>query len=397
MSPKPSRPSWVRAGTPWMVRTSHALDAVRDGLLRADLIDAAVGRVASVLPATPLVVRSERLDAWSEARDLQVTGAYKVRGRAGARSRRRSRAAMSSPCWGLAGNHRHTPAWPLGPPGRLRLGRPSSYPTRPRRGVHRCGRWAHAVHAADGSRTAWWPGAGAEARRWRAPASRLRSCEVIAGRRRSTAGILRLDPNVVIVPVDDDGSVTGIGERVYGDEACRRASVGAGPWRRPTPARIARNEPLRQIAPDAGGRLRVIKPGLAAAAAIRVTDQGFDDVGAGRARTRSRPPWANLVTAPNTSSSKARPRITAAALAPVPGRRHVAVIDGGNIGCAAGPRRAARARGLIHCPRYLFRGLIATAPPRRVCRTCRSSRRRRRRRSPRMFPSRSRRRRRHRS
>src|SRR4051812_20496534 len=81
-----------------------------DGLLAPALLAAAAARVRGVLPVTPLI-RSHRLRACLKLENLQITGAYKVRGAFNALAAEVARAARRPVFAASAGNHGLGVAW----------------------------------------------------------------------------------------------------------------------------------------------------------------------------------------------------------------------------------------------------------------------------------------------
>jgi len=294
-----------------------------DGLLRADLIDAAVARVAGVLPATP-VVRSERLGAWLKLENLQVTGAYKVRGALNALAAQVARGDRRPVVAASAGNHGLGVAWAarhLGLAATIVV--PDDAPATKVRGCRALG--ARVVQVGRGFEDCL---AHAQLLA-RAHDARLLHAfddpEVIAGQATVAAEILHLDPDVVVVPVGGGGLAAGVasllrrrgirvvGAQVTGVDGLRRALRGDGPLAAPPPATLADG-------------LRVKAPGVLA---LHIASRSLDDVVL-VSEDELAATVRELVHAERIVVEGAA-AVAAAALARVSGRRRVAVMTGGNI------------------------------------------------------------------
>jgi len=301
----------------------HADPAIAaDGLLEPALLAGAAARVQGALPPTP-VVRSERLGAWLNLENLQVTGAYKVRGAYNALAARRERGERGPVFAASAGNHGLGVAWAAR---RLGVAATIVVPRRAARtkvdGCRALG--ARVVEDGDSFESC--------AARARALAEAEGGCflhafddaEVIAGQSTVAAELLALRPDVVVVPIGGGGLVAGVGSvlrrqgirvvgvQVEGVDALRRALAGE-----PVPALPA---------PTLADGVRVAAPGRLP---LRIAAAFLDEI--------------LIVTEAEVIAALAslalRERVVAegagavavAALVRVAGERRVAVVSGGNI------------------------------------------------------------------
>jgi threonine dehydratase len=180
-----------------------------DGLLAPALLAAAVARIGEVLPATPLVC-SERLRAWLKLENLQVTGAYKVRGALNALAARAARGDRRPVVAASAGNHGLGVAWSarlLGIAATVVV--PDDAPdtkvagcralgarvVRVGGGFDACAAHARAIAAAENARFL----------------HAFDDAEVIAGQATVAAELLAQRPDVVVVPVGGGGLIAGMG------------------------------------------------------------------------------------------------------------------------------------------------------------------------------------------
>src|SRR5947209_6312204 len=105
-----SSPSPTRSAETATHDDADAAAIARDGLLSGALIAAAARRIGAALRPTPLVW-SERLSAWLKLENLQITGAYKVRGALNALQARLQRGDGRAVFAASAGNHGLGVAW----------------------------------------------------------------------------------------------------------------------------------------------------------------------------------------------------------------------------------------------------------------------------------------------
>jgi threonine dehydratase len=292
-----------------------------DGLLDPALLAAAAARVRGVLAETP-VVRSERLDAWLKLENLQVTGAYKVRGAYNALAARQERGERGPVIAASAGNHGLGVAWAAR---RLGLAATIVVPRNaPRTKVDGCrALGARVVAAGDGFEScAARARALAEARGGHFLHA-FDDAEVIAGQATVAVELLALQPDVVVVPIGGGGLAAGVGSvlrrqgirvvgaQVEGVDALRRALAG---------------EPAAFPAPTLADGVRVAAPGrlplrIAAAFLDEIVVVTEAEVGAALASLALR----ERVVAEGAGA------VALAALARVTGERRVAVVSGGNI------------------------------------------------------------------
>jgi threonine dehydratase len=296
-----------------------------DGLLDPTLLAAAAVRVQGVLTETP-VVRSERLGAWLKLENLQVTGAYKVRGAYNALAARRERGERGPVFAASAGNHGLGVAWAarhLGVAATIVV--PEAAARTKVDGCRALG--ARVLEAGDGFESC--------AARARALAEAegghflhaFDDAEVIAGQSTVAAELLDLRPDVVVVPIGGGGLAAGVGSllrrhgirvvgaQVEGVDALRRALAGE-----PAPAFAA---------PTLADGVRVAAPGrlplrIATAFLDEIVVVTEVDVAAALAALA----LGDRVVAEGAGA------VAVAALARVAGERRVAVVSGGNIDAA---------------------------------------------------------------
>jgi threonine dehydratase len=292
-----------------------------DGLLSPALIEAAAARIGSALPPTPVVASPSR-GAWLKLENLQVTGAYKVRGAFNAvaaqveRGDRRPLFAASAGNHGLgvawAARHFDLPATIVVPAcaprakvrGCERLG---AEVRREGADFHACAALAEALAAARGGRFL----------------HAFDDPEVIAGQATVALELLALAPDVVLIPIGGGGLLAGMGSvlrragvrvvgvQVAGVDAFRRVLAGQHP--RAAAATLA--DGLRVTAPG----LLTRRIGAAALDQILVVDE------AALAATIVSLALEDKIVAEGAGAA------SVTALGAVTGHRKVAVVSGGNI------------------------------------------------------------------
>ena len=293
-----------------------------DGLLRADLIAHAARRVAAVFPPTPLVPSSGR-GAHLKLENLQVTGAYKVRGAFNAVAAQVTRGDRRPLFAASAGNHGLGVAWAarhFDLPATIVV--PLSAPRRKTEGRQRLG--ACVRHAGDDFETAV---AAARALAEQGGGRFLHAFddpEVIAGQATVALELLAAaSPEVVLVPIGGGGLVAGMGS------VLRRAGV------RVVGVQVAAAQAFRQVLSG----LAATAPGPTLADGLRVTEPGQ------LTRRIARAALDDLVTVEEDALAAAVASLalddkvvaegagaaSVAALPQVAGSRRVAVVSGGNI------------------------------------------------------------------
>jgi threonine dehydratase len=292
-----------------------------DGLLRADLIAAAAQRLAAAFPPTPLV-RSASRGAQLKLENLQVTGAYKVRGAFNAIAAQVARGDRRSLFAASAGNHGLGVAWAA-----RHFGLPATVVVplgAPRRKTDGCQRLGARVRRVGADFEAALAAAQVLARE---SGGRLLHAfddpEVIAGQATVAIELLAANPEVVVIPIGGGGLVAGmgsvlrragvrvIGVQVAAAQAFRQVLRGQAPT--PPGATLADglrvSEPgqlTRRIARAALDELVVVEEdALAATVASLLLDDKVVAEGAGAA--------------------------SVAALPQVRGSRRIAIVSGGNI------------------------------------------------------------------
>jgi threonine dehydratase len=314
--------------------SSHRAIAA-DGLLDPALLNAAAARVRGVLPETPLV-RSERLGAWLKLENLQVTGAYKVRGALNALAAQVERGDRRPVFAASAGNHGLGVAWSAR---RLGLAATIVVPDRaPETKVAGCrALGAQVVHAGDR-----FESCVARARTLALAAGgrflhAFDDAEVIAGQSTVAAELLAASPDVVVVPIGGGGLIAGIGSVLH-----RRGIRVVG-------AQVAGVDALRRALAREGGaappRVATLADGLRVAAPgqlpLRIASAFLDEIVV----------VTEAAVASALASLALHERIVAegagavavAALERVAGHRRAAVVSGGNIDARRLGRLLARA------------------------------------------------------
>jgi threonine dehydratase len=292
-----------------------------DGLLDAALIRQAGERLRHVLPPTPLVKAPAR-GAWLKLENLQVTGAYKVRGAFNAIAAQVERGDRRPVVAASAGNHGLGVAWaarhfgleatifvPRGAPRRKVLGCRLLGATVREEGsdFDACAAAARTLVAERGGRFL----------------HAFDDPEVIAGQATVALELLEHAPDVVVLPIGGGGLLAGMGS------VLRRAGV------RVVGVQVAGAEAFRQVlagevprpaAPTLADGLRVAAPGLltrriGAAALDQLVVVGEDEL----AGTVASLALDDKLVAEGAGAA------SVAALGRVTGRRRIAVVTGGNI------------------------------------------------------------------
>jgi threonine dehydratase len=292
-----------------------------DGLLSEALIRQAGARIGAMFAATPLVRRAAR-GAWLKLENLQVTGAYKVRGAFNALCAQVERGDRRPVFAASAGNHGLGVAWAarhLGLAATIVV--PAGAPRRKVAGCQRLG--ARVLEEGTGFDAC---AAAARALAERSGGRFLHAFddpEVIAGQATVALELLALEPDVVVVPIGGGGLVAGMGSvlrragvrvvgvQVAGAEAFRQVLAGE----RPTPAALTLADGLRVAVPGVLTR----RIGAAVLDEIVVIDE--DEVAA----TIASLALDDKIVAEGAGAA------SVAALAHISGRRRVAVVSGGNI------------------------------------------------------------------
>jgi threonine dehydratase len=321
-----------------MTRFAPASDPLDpDGLLSATLIRRAAERLAAILPPTPVKAAPAR-EAWLKLENLQVTGAYKVRGAFNAIAAQVERGDRGPVFAASAGNHGLGVAWAarhFGLPATIVVPRGA-----PRRKVIGCQRLGAQVREEGTSFDAALAAARALAE---AAGARVLHAfddpEVIAGQATVALELLALEPDVVLVPIGGGGLVAGMGSvlrragvrvvgvQVAGAEAFRQVLAGEDP---------------RPAGPTLADGLRVAAPGqltrrIGAAALDEIVVVAEAEVAAAIASLA----LDDKVVAEGAGAA------SVAALPRVGGRRRVAVVSGGNIDAEVLSRVTGEARAHV--------------------------------------------------
>jgi threonine dehydratase len=304
-----------------------------DGLLAPALIDAAARRLAGIVPATPLV-HCPRRRASLKLENLQVTGAYKVRGAFNALAAQLERGDRRPVVAASAGNHALGVAWAARELGlRATVFVPAAAPA-PK--IEGCRRLEAEVVLGGPS----FESCEAAARRWAA----LRDArfvhafddpEVIAGQATVALELLDAAPDVVVVPVGGGGLAAGVGSvlrrrgvrtvgvQVAGADGLRRALQGEAP-----------RAPVATIADG----VRVAAPGRLSG---RICAAALDDL----VLVDEEEVLAALgaLALDDKVVAEGAGALAVAALPRVPGARRIALVSGGNVDPLVLAQAAARA------------------------------------------------------
>jgi threonine dehydratase len=302
-----------------MTTTDDPLDP--DGLLRADLIAQAARRLAAAFPPTPLV-RSPGRHAHLKLENLQVTGAYKVRGAFNAIAAQVARDDRRPLFAASAGNHGLGVAWAA-----RHFGLPATIVVplcAPRRKTDGCARLGARVRRIGADFDAALAAARVLAQEC---GGRLVHAfddpEVIAGQATVAIELLAARPEVVVIPVGGGGLLAGMGT------VLRRAGV------RVIGVQVAAAQALRQVlrgelptppAATLADGLRVSEPGQLTR---RIARAALDDLVVveedALAATVASLALDDKIVAEGAGAA------SVAALPQVLGSRRIAVVSGGNI------------------------------------------------------------------
>jgi threonine dehydratase len=307
------------------------LDA--DGLLASALLRQAARRIRATFAPTPLVFCEARR-AWLKLENLQVTGAYKVRGAFNALAAQVERGDRRAVFAASAGNHGLGVAWAARRFGlQATIVVPAAAPAAKVAGCRALG--ARVVNGGDGFESCLHAGQALARARGGRFLHAFDDPEVIAGQSTVAMELLRLRPDVVLIPVGGGGLTAGMGSllkragvrvvgvQVAGVDALRRALAGqAAQPPRPTLA-----DGLRVAAP---GRLTLR---ICAALLDDIVTVEEDEVAAAVASLATR----DRIIAEGAGA------VAVAALPRVTGERRAAVISGGNIDAAVLARLMAAA------------------------------------------------------
>jgi threonine dehydratase len=294
-----------------------------DGLLHSDLLRAAVARVGGVLPETPLL-RSEGLGAWLKLENLQVTGAYKVRGALNALAAQAERGDRRPVFAASAGNHGLGVAWSAR---RLGLGAtivvPDDAPRTKVAGCHALG--ARVIRTGDGFESCV---ARARALAHAAGGRFLHAfddAEVIAGQSTVAAELLAARPDVVVVPIGGGGLVAGVGSvlRRAGIRVVGAQVEGVDSLRR---ALAREHAPASARPTTLADGLRVAAPGRLP---LRIAETFLDEIVV-VTEDEVAAALASLALHERVVAEGAG-AVAVAALERVAGNRRVAIVSGGNI------------------------------------------------------------------
>jgi threonine dehydratase len=291
-----------------------------DGLLSETLIRQAGARIGAMFAPTPLV-RSAR-GAWLKLENLQVTGAYKVRGAFNALAAQVERGDRRPVFAASAGNHGLGVAWAarhFGLDATILV--PAGAPRSKVRGCHRLG--ARVFEEGSTFDACAAAAVALAERRGGRFVHAFDDPEVIAGQATVALELLMARPEVVVVPIGGGGLLAGMGSvlwrvgvrlvgvQVAGAETFRQALSG---------------EALTPAARTLADGLRVATPGqLTRRIGARVLDEivvvGEDEVAA----TVASLAVDDKIVAEGAGAA------SVAALARIAGTRRIAIVSGGNI------------------------------------------------------------------
>jgi threonine dehydratase len=304
-----------------------------DGLLAAALIEAARRRLQGVLAPTPLVACARR-GAFLKLENLQVTGAYKVRGAYNALAAAVERGDRRPVFAASAGNHGLGVAWAaraLGLTATVVI--PAGAPACKVDGCRRLG--AAVVQAGSGFESCVAVAVRAAAEHGGRFVHPFDDPEVIAGQATIALELLEARPDVVLVPVGGGGLAAGVGSvlrrrgvrvvgvQVVGADGLRRALAGEPPC--PPAATIA--DGARVAVPGRlSGRLCAV-----ALEAVVLVDE--DEVLAA----------LTSLALDDKVVAEGAGALAVAALPLVEGARRIALVTGGNVDALVLARAAARA------------------------------------------------------
>ncbi|HEY2903952.1 MAG TPA: pyridoxal-phosphate dependent enzyme [Polyangia bacterium] len=301
-------------------------------------IAAAAARIARVLRPTPLLAAPGR-DAFLKLENLQVTGAYKVRGAFNAVAARWERGQRQPLVCASAGNHGLGVAWAarhFGLPATIIV--PAGAPAAKVRGCQALG--AQVIVGGDNVETCL---ARAEVLAAASGAGLLHpfdDLDVIAGQATVAVELLSFAPDVVLVPIGGGGLAAGVaavckrrgvrvvGVQVTGLDVFRRAWLG-----QPGPSSASSH-----LSATLADGLRVARPGrltvpLCAASLDDVVLVDEEQIAA----TMASLALNEKIIAEGAGAA------AVAALPQVAGQRKVAIVSGGNVDAAVLAAVAARA------------------------------------------------------
>jgi threonine dehydratase len=291
-----------------------------DGLLSETLIRQAGARIGAMFAPTPLV-RSDR-GAWLKLENLQVTGAYKVRGAFNALAAQVERGDRRPVFAASAGNHGLGVAWAarhFGLDATILV--PAGAPRSKVGGCQRLG--ARVIEEGSTFDSCAAAALALAERRGGRFLHAFDDPEVIAGQATVALELLRVRPEVVVVPIGGGGLLAGMGSvlrragvrvvgvQVAGAETFRQALAG---------------EPLTPAARTLADGLRVATPGqLTRRIGARVLDQIVVVAEDELAATVASLAVDDKIVAEGAGAA------SVAALGRIAGTRRIAVVSGGNI------------------------------------------------------------------
>jgi threonine dehydratase len=291
-----------------------------DGLLSETLIRQAGARIGAMFAPTPLV-RSDR-GAWLKLENLQVTGAYKVRGAFNALAAQVERGDRRPVFAASAGNHGLGVAWAarhFGLDATILV--PAGAPRSKVGGCQRLG--ARVIEEGSTFDSCAAAALALAERRGGRFLHAFDDPEVIAGQATVALELLRVRPDVVVVPIGGGGLLAGMGSvlrragvrvvgvQVAGAETFRQALAG---------------EALTPAARTLADGLRVATPGqLTRRIGARVLDQIVVVAEDELAATVASLAVDDKIVAEGAGAA------SVAALGRIAGTRRIAVVSGGNI------------------------------------------------------------------
>lgn len=321
-------------------------------VLTDDLIAAAMARIAPVLRPTPLIAAPLRA-AFLKLENLQVTGAYKVRGAFNAVAARWERGDRRSLVCASAGNHGLGVAWAARQFGlSATIVVPTGAPSAKVRGCRALG--AEVIDGGDNVEDCLARAAALSIARDAGLLHPFDDLEVIAGQATVAVEMLSFEPDVVLVPIGGGGLASGVamvlkqrgvrvvGVQVAGLDAFRQAWLGGAAFdaqRSPSPSSPFSPSPSPLSSPSTlADGLRVTRPGRLT---VPLCADLLDDV-----LLVDEDQIADAMTSLALGEKVVAEGAGAAAVAALPqvvGRRRVAIVSGGNVDAAVLARLAARA------------------------------------------------------
>jgi threonine dehydratase len=285
----------------------------------------AAARIAPHLAPTP-IVRAGPRSAWLKLENLQVTGAYKVRGALNALAAQLERGDGRPVVAASAGNHALGVAWAA-----RRLGLracvvvPSTAPQTKIRGAARLG--AEVIRAGDCFEAAFVRAQElALENDWRFLHA-FDDPDVIAGQGTVALELLHFEPDAVLIPIGGGGLASGMGLvlKAHGIPAW-----GVQVERVDGMARLLGGEDPIEPARTVADGLRVVSPGRLTAAICATVLEGVLRVTEDEVRS-------SILDLAETHRvvAEGAGAVAAAALDRVPGKRKIALVSGGNIDLSA--------------------------------------------------------------